>query len=58
MAGQKEVRQKFQLKVLKHHFGITRIKSRHHQIPEMTWFWHLWNIIMPTFGSHDAKKYA
>ena len=32
-----------------------RFKSSHHQRPELPQFWHLWSLMMPTFGSHDAK---
>ena len=37
------------------HFGILRLKSKHHLRSEVPWFWHLCSCMMPTFGSHDAK---
>ena len=42
--------------LFRYHFGIMRFKSRHHQRTELPRFWHLWSLMMPTFGSHDAKK--
>ena len=41
--------------IFRHDFGIMRLKSRHHQRPEFSRFWHLWSLMMPTFGSHDVK---
>ena len=43
------------LSIFRHNFCIMRFKSRHNQRPELPWFWHLWTLMMPTFGSHDAK---
>ena len=36
--------------VFGHHFVIMRSKSRHHQRPELLWFWQIWSLMMPDFG--------
>ena len=43
------------LSLLRHHFGIMRFKIGHHQRQELPWFWHLWTLMMPSFGFHYAK---
>ena len=36
-------------------FGIRLTKRRHQEVPELPIFWHLWSLMMPTFGSHEAN---
>ena len=41
--------------LFKHHFSIMRPKSKHHENPMIPKLWPHWFLMMPTFGSNDAK---